>query len=173
MIQIDLAVRRRPEKLTSLQFLLLFLGILIGTSLIVGIGLILQWNSLNNLADEIGELGVKRDSLEALEAEIIRYKDLKDSHSELMLVMEDARKDTERRLDILRLLRTELEPGMKFLSCRIGPDSVITRCLSPSNVKVARYLEELSRSGLLRVIESEPQGTRQGLIEHRVLLKIQ
>jgi len=172
MIQIDLAVRRRPEKLTSLQLLLLFLGILLGTSLIVGIGLVLQWNSLNNLTDEIGELGVKRDSLETLEAEINRYKDLKDSHSELMLAMEDARKDTERRLDILKLLRTELEPGMKFLSCRIGPDSVIIRCLSPSNVKVARYLEELSRSDLLSVIESEPQGTRQGLIEHRVLLKI-
>lgn len=172
MIQIDLAVRRRSEKLTSLQFLLLLLGILIGTSFIVGIGLVLQWSSLNNLADEIGELGVKRDSLEVLEAEISRYKDLKDTYSGLMFALEDARKDTERRLDILRLLRTELEPGMRFLSCRIEPDSVLTRCLSPSNVKVARYVEELSRSGLLRVIGSEPQGTRQGLIEHRVLLKI-
>lgn len=172
MIRIDLSLPRRKEKLTPLQFTLLFVGILLGAMIVVGIGLVLQWSSLNNLADEIGDLRVRHDSLEVVRVDLTRYQELCSRHDEIFLAIDEARDVTSMRLDILALLRTGLQPGMRFLSAHIEEDSVVAHVLSPSNVKVARYVEELSQSGFFEELRSEPQGTRQGLIEHRVSLRM-
>jgi hypothetical protein len=172
MIRIDLSLPRRKEKLTPSQFTLLFVGIFLGALVIVSIGLVLQWSSLNNLADEIEDLRVRRDSLQVLQSELVRYQELCSRRDEISLAMDEARSVTSMRLDILALLRAELQPGMRFLSARIKEDSVVAHVLSPSNVKVARYVEALSQSGFFGELMSEPQGTRQGLIEHRVSLRM-
>jgi len=172
MIKIDLSLPRRREKLTALQFILLFVGILLGTALIVGIGLVLQWNSLNNLAGEIEELRARRDSLEVVSAEIIEYEEFHERYTGFLMAMDEAGVWADKQLDILTRLRTDLEPGMRLLSASIAGDSVVSWVLSPSNVKVARYVEALSRSGYFAELQSVPQGTKQGLIEHKVVLRL-
>ncbi|MBN2379244.1 hypothetical protein JXM67_05525 [candidate division WOR-3 bacterium] len=172
MIRMDLRVSGQQPKLTFLQFFLLFVGIFLGVSIIVTAALLLEWNSLGNLAEERNELAIMRDSLIQVAEEMNTYQTLHSRHQEIQHAIRDSRQETDINSSILRLLLSDLEPGMKLLSCRIESDSVIAHCLSPSNVKVARYVESLSRSKYVKVEKSEPQGIVQGLIEHRVLLRI-
>lgn len=172
MIRIDLSVPHRRQRPSILQFGLFFVGIFLGISVIVVVGLLLQWHLLGNLEAERDELAQKHDSLTLLKREMTDYEALKNRHRQLTLAIEESSEEAHARIGILNLLYSELEPGMKLLSCSIEPDSVVAYYLSPSNVKVARYVESLSKSGLIKVEKSEPQGTTQGLIEHRVLLRI-
>jgi|GEM_PF-1759969 len=173
MIKVDLSVPHSRKKMTVGQFILLFLGIFLGVTLILVVGLLLKWNSLSNIADDRDELKNLRDSLSEAKAEMISYKDLRNHYNELITVQTESMNEQNNLREILSLLYIKLEPGMKLLACRIDSDSVVANCLSPSNVKVARYMEALSESELIKVDRSEPQGTRQGLIEHRVLLRVQ
>jgi len=172
VIRIDLSLPSRRERLSLLQFTMLFVGIFLAAGVVAGVALLLQWNSLANLAGEVDNLRDVRDSLEGVMTEITNYKALQSRRQELEFALDEARSDAERQADILVLLRSGLEPGMRLLSCRIEADSVVALVLSPSNVKVARYVEGISRSGFFKTLTSEPQGTRQGLIEHRVLMRM-
>ena len=171
MIRVDLSIPAKNTRLSLFQVTLLCLGILIGIVLIAGIVLLIQWNSLNNFSNERDELTKTKDSMLELKDEMVSYNTLMNRHDALIRELEESREDNTTLSSILKLLNAELEPGMKLLESTIEGDSVILYCLSPSNVKVAHYVESLSRD-ILRVEKSEPQASKQGMIEHRVFLRI-
>ncbi|MBD3286284.1 hypothetical protein GF359_07035 [candidate division WOR-3 bacterium] len=172
MIKVDLSVQHPRKRMTLIQFILLFVGIFVGVVLIVSVALLLKWNSLTNIADNRNELKGLRDSLSLQKAEMTDYNSLRSRYNEIVAVRNESYIRLDDYSEILSMLNTRLEPGMRLISCRIDSDSAVAVCLSPSNVKVARYLETLSESEVLTFDRSEPQGSRGGLIEHRVVLRI-
>lgn len=172
MIRIDLSVPRSSRGFTTVQFLLLFVGILLSVVVLAGLYLVIQWNSLSNLNSRIAELSERRDSLAVLASEVREYQEFASNYQEVIKRTGESGDQVGEMMNILQALTDKLEPGMEFLSCDIEPDTVTAYCLSPSNVKVARYVEQLNRTGLVEFLESQPQGTSRGLIRHRVLLRV-
>lgn len=172
MIRIDLSVPNRHKSLPLWLFALIFLGIFLVLSVCLGLGLFLQWRYLNDVENQLGVLETERDSLRLLKREMMSYNDVAGRLDSLKLEIKKGRNKIEEPLGILYLLEAKLVPGMKLVSIRFSDRFVKLECLSPSNVKIARYMDALSETEKFDSLISEPHGFREGLIDHKVTLRI-
>lgn len=173
MIKIDLKPRRLKKRLSTVHLTLIYVGIFLVVTIAAASVVYMQWQSFTDMYSDIQEFEVYRDSLQLERIDMTRYNNLVDRYTAQADEISEGRTALDVRLKMLKGLRSELEPGMRFVSCRIEADSAVAYLLSPSNMKVARFVERLSEMEGFKVEKSEPQGTRQGLIEHRVLMRMQ
>jgi hypothetical protein len=127
---------------------------------------------LNDAQNQLGVLETEKDSLGLLKHEMISYNDVAGRLDSLKLEIKKGKNSIEEPLEIVYLLEAKLVPGMKLISIRFFDRFVKLECLSPSNVKIARYMDALSETAKFDSLISEPQGFREGLIDHKVTLRI-
>lgn len=172
MIRIDLAVPRRRERLTTWHYLVIWVCVFLFVVVGAGIGLVFQGRRLKSIEQENASLRATSDSLKTQKTAVAHYEIIEAQYRELLGKIEDASRYNERYLEVMRLLDAKLGPRMKLVSFQIEADSATAMVLAPSNLEVRRYVDALLRSAIFELITSEPRGSREGLIQHRLLLRV-
>jgi hypothetical protein len=170
MIKVDLSIPHHRGKMSLIILTLICLGVFLAISAMGSGVLLLQRKSLWNLADEIASLDKQYHNLAQEKQGINRYKEIQEDYNALHLSADQSVKQTTNYLEIASLLRKELLPGMRLFSFYLTPDSAVAVCGTPSNLKIQKYIEELYQTGRFTTFKSEPQGSVQGLIEHKITL---
>lgn len=171
MITIDLSVPHKKERLTSTQFLIMWICIFFGVAILLAVGLVLQWRYLNSLDSEVARLSTMRDSLEEVNSELVYYENLRNYCKTILDETERSKARLDEDMNIMRVLMNDLQSGMRLEGFEISEDTVTARILSPSHLKVQRYVEALSKSDLFSEYRSESQGSRDGSVAHRLILR--
>ncbi len=172
MIRVDLSLPVSRRKLALWQFALIFVGIFLFVAAGAALGLFFQWRYMGSVEEQMIDLVDSRDSLVRVRSEMVSYNDVASRLDSLKREIANGEDEMRERLSAVYLLESKLGPGMKLASIKIRDSYIILECLSPSNVKVARYLDALSATTRFDSLISEPQGTREGLIDHKVTLRL-
>lgn len=171
MINIDLSVPRRKEKFTPTQLLVVWICIFLGVAILITAGLVFQWRYLGYLDSDVELLSARRDSLQTLNAELAYQENLRNKY---FLILDEANKyksELDNAMNVMQALRSQLQPGMKLLEFYVKADTVTARISSSSDLKVQRYVEALSRTDLFSEYRSERQGTDDGSVVHKLILR--
>ncbi len=169
MIKIDLSLAHSHKRMNNFHLSLILAAVLIIVVIFSALALTFQFKSLSNIATQVERLDAEVDSLRLIEAETERYFELTKRYNELASAFKVVATDEEFS-DEMKLLLVSLEPGMRLTSFQINSDSVVALCLSPSNLKIQRYVEKVTGAGRFSSFRSEPQGRVKGLIEHKLVL---
>jgi Tfp pilus assembly protein PilN len=172
VIRLDLSLPALRRKLATWQFALIFVGVFLFVAAGVALGLFFQWRYIEGVKEQMIGLVDSRDSLESIKSEMVSYNDVASRLDSLKKEIKRSEENVRERLSAIYLLESKLGPGMRLASIEIRNSYITLECLSPSNVKVARYLDALSATMKFDSLISVPQGTREGLIDHKVTLRL-
>lgn len=171
MIKIDLAIPRKRSRLSTWQYALIWVAIFLAVVVLGGLGLVFQNKYLTSLETELTYL--IEDSVRLVETRqgILNYGSLKEDYEFLSNELSGSAARLDKFLDVVRLIRSQLQPDMGLVGFVVTSDSAVVMCKSRSSLKVQRYIESLYQRDRISSFTHEPPSVT-GTGEHKIILRI-